>query len=476
MVLSFKEELLMYDFKAVTLGIVSTRRDTFPSPKKAIEINGRIMERIRPFVDSLDGVTAVYAADVVPDGLICELPETDRVIEYFREKKVDAVLMLHANFGQEEAVGRLGAALRVPMLLWGPRDGKKGSDEGFRDGDTQCGMFASTRALLRWGVTFTYADNTWLEDPEIEAEIEKFTRVAAVVKAYRNMRILQISSRPRQFLSVKINESELMEKFGFQLTTIETTLLMEKVKKIRENREAELRKALQDWENRYDSSGVPEENRLSMASLVFAIRDFAEQYNCNTVACECWNVPEAACGVSGCMSFAVLEDMGITASCECDVNGAISAAFARAAARGDSAAFFADVTVRHPSNDNAELMWHCGRYPASLTRSEKPKVDPEGQLYHELKKGDITMIRFDGTRGQYYLYADEGRGVDGPKTQGAYVWLEVENWPKWERKLMYGPYIHHMAGVYGKYKDVIREACRYLDIRFDCADIEVEYR
>ena len=81
----------MYDFKTVTLGIVSTRRDTFPSPKKAIEINGRIMERIRPFVDSLDGVTAVYAADVVPDGLICELPETDRVIEYFREKEVTKV-------------------------------------------------------------------------------------------------------------------------------------------------------------------------------------------------------------------------------------------------------------------------------------------------------------------------------------------------------------------------------------------------
>ena len=467
---------IMYDYKAVTLGIVSTRRDTYPSPKKAIEINARILERIHPIVDSLEGVTAVYASDVVPDGLICEIPETDRVIEYFREKKVDAVLMLHANFGQEEAVGRLGAALRVPILIWGPRDGVKGSDQNLRDGDTQCGLFASTRALLRWGVVFTYAENTWLDGPEIEAEIERFVRVAAVVKVYRNMRILQISSRPRQFLSVKINESELMEKFGFQLTTIETTILMEKVAEIRKNCGDQLCKALRDWESRYDFTGVPEENRLAMASLVFAIREFAERYDCNTVACECWNVPEVACGVSGCMSFAVLEDMGITASCECDVNGAISAAFARAAARGDSAAFFADVTVRHPMNDNAELMWHCGRFPSSLSRDEKPMVDPDGMLCHELRPGEITMIRFDATRGQYYLFADEGHGVDGPKTDGAYVWLEVDNWPKWERKLMYGPYIHHMAGVFGSYKDVIREACRYFEIEFDCADREIEYR
>ena len=134
------------------------------------------------------------------------------------------------------------------------------------------------------------------------------------------------------------------------------------------------------------------------------------------------------------------------------------------------------MTVRHPYNDNAELMWHCGRYPASLSREEKPKVDPDGMVLHELRRGDITMVRFDATRGVYYLFADEGRATDGPKTSGAYVWLEVNDWPKWERKLMYGPYIHHMAGVYGNYKEVFREACRYLDVRFDCADFEIEYQ
>ena len=96
-------------------------------------------------------------------------------------------------------------------------------------------------------------------------------------------------------------------------------------------------------------------------------------------------------------------------------------------------------------------------------------------MLHELKHRDITMMRFDGTRGKYYLFADEGRGVDGPATQGAYVWCEADNWVKWEKKLMYGPYIHHMAGVYGKYRDAVEEACRYLNVELDCADRIVEY-
>ena len=32
----------------------------------------------------------------------------------------------------------------------------------------------------------------------------------------------------------------------------------------------------------------------------------------------------------------------------------------------ESPIFFADLTIRHPDNDNAELLWHCGNFPPSL--------------------------------------------------------------------------------------------------------------
>jgi len=135
------------------------------------------------------------------------------------------------------------------------------------------------------------------------------------------------------------------------------------------------------------------------------------------------------------------------------------------AARGQSATFVADITIRHPHNDNAELLWHCGPFPASLARPDRAKrVLPDGLGFWELKKGDITVVRFDSDEGAYKLFADEGWAVDGPGTDGNYVWLETSDWPAWERKLIYGPYIHHVVGAYGKYRDILHEACRYIGV------------
>jgi len=45
--------------------------------------------------------------------------------------------------------------------------------------------------------------------------------------------------------------------------------------------------------------------------------------------------------------------------------------------------------------------------------------------------------------------------------------LEVDCWKKWEERLIFGPYIHHIGGMYGKLYPVLKEAARYLDIKLD---------
>ena len=109
--------------------------------------------------------------------------------------------------------------------------------------------------------------------------------------------------------------------------------------------------------------------------------------------------------------------------------------------RGKEACFLADLTIRHPQNDNAELLWHCGPFPYSLKDPGCGARLVGGQERFELKKGDITVCRFDDCDGKYYLFGGEGRGVDGPETNGTYVWFETDNWKRWEEKLMFGPYI-----------------------------------
>ena len=55
-------------------------------------------------------------------------------------------------------------------------------------------------------------------------------------------------------------------------------------------------------------------------------------------------------------------------SCETGINGAITLAILRACNLFEESEFLADLTIRHPQNDNAELLWHCGPFPYSLKK------------------------------------------------------------------------------------------------------------
>lgn len=65
------------------------------------------------------------------------------------------------------------------------------------------------------------------------------------------------------------------------------------------------------------------------------------------------------------------------------------------------------------------------------------------------------------------MFLGHAKAIDGPYTKGSYVWIEVDDWDKWEKKLIYGPYIHHCIGIYADVLPVLEEACRYLPIKAD---------
>lgn len=52
--------------------------------------------------------------------------------------------------------------------------------------------------------------------------------------------------------------------------------------------------------------------------------------------------------------------------------------------------------------------------------------------------------------------------MEGPYTFGTYLWARFQNLDAWERKLVEGPYIHHMAEIEGDVTDILREFCKYV--------------
>jgi len=443
----------------------------FPPAEHAIKNKEAVMKRLYEIFGRIDDLEVIDADSINSEGMVVEHDDIEKTIKLFRDRGVDAVFMPHLNFGQEEAVGRLGAALKVPFLLWGPRDPRPEPDVPNRLYDTQCGLFASGKILRRYGVPFTYIENCWPDSPVLEKGINDFIRTASAVKAFKNLRILQISTRPRQFQSVIVNESTLLERFGIAVSVVDATEAVECIDDVLENRADEIEALLKQWDKDYDLCGVTPGKLDSMAAMEIGIVTLAEKYGCSTVACECWHLFAAKYGIRTCFVFGSLTRRGIPVSCETDIHGCITSALVLGAVRMDTATFLADVTIRHPDNDNAELLWHCGPFPGSLATCAKPPVMGDGLGWWEIKGGDITVARFDADKDEYYLFADEGRGVDGPPTDGNYVWFEVDDWVKWEKKLVYGPYIHHVVGVHGQYKEILHEACKYLGgVTPDCAD------
>ena len=105
-----------------------------------------------------------------------------------------------------------------------------------------------------------------------------------------------------------------------------------------------------------------------------------------------------------------------------------------------------------------------------MKEGASPSLAQEGQGFYPIHGGQVTLLRFDALKGNYTLFADSAQGTDGPETCGNYLWVEVDDWVKWEKKFIFGPYIHHVTGLFGDYVDVFQEVCRYMDIPYDNAD------
>ncbi|MDR1248019.1 MAG: L-fucose/L-arabinose isomerase family protein [Treponema sp.] len=449
----------------ITVGYAPTRRSIFSAPD-AIKYRGLIKNRLTEL-----RVEFVDIDDINREGLLYDIAEIPAISAKFKAAGVDGIFVPHCNFGTEYVVAELARNMELPLLLWGPRDEVPDS-EGIRLRDSQCGLFATGKVLRRFGVPFTYMTNCRLGDSEFKRGLDVFLRVCNIIKTFRRVRILQISTRPYDFLSTMCNEGELLEKFNVQLAPIPMTELAEAIRSAES--QAETKEAL-DYIKENMELKCDESVAAKTAALKIAMKNLAAQYHCGAVAIQCWNALQSEIGIMPCAANSLLIGDGIPVVCETDIHGAITALLVQAAGMGEAPIMFSDWTARHPDNENGELLQHCGPWPVALART-KPSIgksvafEHPGSVSAEAKHGELTLARFDGDNGAYSLLLGNARGLDGPYTLGTYLWIEVKNWKRLEAKIVEGPYIHHCVAVHGDFVPALYEACKYLGIKPDLYD------
>ena len=450
----------------IVLGFAPTRRSIFSAPA-AVEYANYTREKLRKM-----GVEFVDIDDISSDGLLHDDNDRVKIAKKFKAVGVDGLFFPHTNFGTEYEVARLAKEMGLPVLLWGPRD-ERPDENGVRLRDSQCGLFATGKVLRRFRVPFTYLCNCNLEDEAFERGVKLFLAVCNTVKAFRKTRILQIGPRPFDFWSTMCNEGELLEKFNIQLAPVPLAELTAEMKKAKAEGK-QVKETIEYCRKNFKVS-VSDEQLENVAALKGAMRNLAEKYGCNAGCIQCWNALQDEIGIMPCAANSLLNEEGFPVACETDIHGAITSVLVEAAGMGVKRSFFADWTVRHPDNENGELLQHCGPWPSSCLNC-KPEIcyplafDYPGAVAGEAKHGTMTLARFDGDNGEYSLLLGNAKGIDGPYTKGTYVWVEVRNWKRLEAKIVEGPYIHHCVGIHEDVVPVLYEACKYLGIKPDLYD------
>lgn len=459
------------------VGFMPTRRNNF-SHEDAEKYKKMILSKVRelaPHCDIFD------LEEVTETGLICSIDDAEKAARYFLGKEVDCLFIPHCSFGTEDAIAIAARKVGKPVLLWAPRD-ESPLPGGERLRDSQCGLFASSKIFHRFCIPFSHIVSSWVDSKVFEQGFLNFLRAAECVRRFRNARIGQLSTRPRAFCSVMMNEGELLERFGVQVVPREIGELAAEVRKEAAAPGKAVKERAAEMSRKVDFSHVSSDLPVKLAAFEHALLKWAADEQLDALAVQCWSHFQTELGCCPCFVHGELAELGLPTACETDIHGALTLLLVQSCTHFQSPAFFADLTIRHPENDNAELLWHCGVFPAALTKGaysiERHYLLPgeeEGIGNCVLKDGDLTIARFDGIRGKYTLFCGEGKTVPGPFNKGTGVYIEVPDWPLWEEKLVQGPYIHHVAGTYGRFAPALCEATRFIDgLEFDPAQPTLE--
>lgn len=457
----------MLDY-TIKIGLIPMRRNTTDRPRGAawnwyspkqreIETVSYIKEHF-----ASENVSFVDTQGLGIDNLIFDSASAKQAIDRMKSEQVDAIVIINCNFGNEEAAGDIALEIGKPVLLYAPLD-EEYSPDGTRTTDSQCGLFGVSRQLQRLRIPFSNIPTCRIDSSDFEEGFMRFLRVSCMVKNFKGMRIGQVGTRPSPFFSVICNESELLEKFGIRIITINFAVIEQRMKQTAENQKDEIER-IADWFRSHYALDEQSESYVSgLATMAVMYRQLFEDFDLDVMAAECWTAtPIMFNGLAPCAVFGYLNDLGYMIACESDIHSAITMVLLKCATLGKSVPLFGEFTVRHPENKNVELLWHCGQFPLSQKAPECEAKMVNQREWFYAKSGTYTVARFEQDEGNYTILPVTCEATDGPKTNGTYLWAKFDDLQKVENRIMQGPYIHHFIEIEGDVTPEITEFCRFI--------------
>ncbi len=368
----------------------------------------------KEFDKSVALIQSVTDACVFPEEMLLSIDLLDAFLD---SVDPDLIILQNITFANAAYASEVLKKTDCPILLWTLREPV--IDGGRLRLNSLTGAYSAANAIkvCRKGPL-----NYIFGAPEEEAVKEKVSatiRAAKLKYDLKELKIAAVGHTPQGFGFGRALDLEMLENFGATLECIEARELIDKAKAFTDE---EIEEYLADASNRMKGlKCTPEKNRKDFARLYKAYKEYVTEQHIGALASRCWPDFFTAFGTPVCAVLAMLNDLGVAASCEADTYGALSMYLGMQLT--GKPAFFGD-PVSMDENENTITFWHCGTAACSLARTDtgaKVDVHCNRKIGPTLDFGckpcdKVTIFRVGkDADGQFRFFIATGKALDKPK-------------------------------------------------------------
>ncbi|WP_066686355.1 L-fucose/L-arabinose isomerase family protein [Christensenella intestinihominis] len=422
-------------------------------------------------------------ADMTRYGAVETAKEGQKYAEFLKQHagEFDGVIMCLPNFGDENGAMVALKDCGVPILIQAYDDEADRMDPAHRR-DAFCGKFAMMDVFYQMKIPFTaYQPHTMNPlTPGFDRQIRDFAAVCRVVKGMKSFKVGAVGARTTAFKTVRFDELTL-QKYGIDTETLDLTSVFAQIRSMQKEKERVAQRRAY-YAEMADMSGVPGEKQDTIAAIGLVLDEIIEEYSLDALALRCWAEFQQEFGVSPCVPVCDLNERGIAAACEMDVNNAV--AMRAIALASEQPASVLDWNNNYGGEADKCIVFHCGPVANSLLAGGKGTVGRHRILENSygadncigVNAGKFDQFHFTFAsaktdEGVLGFYAGEGDFTDDPVSKEFFGTYGVAKVGGLQDVLTYigeNGYKHHVSITKGGCAAILKEALgKYLGYRID---------
>lgn len=368
----------------------------------------------KEFDKSVALIKSLTDACVFPKEMLLSIDLLDAFLE---ECQPDLVILQNITFANAAYASEVLKKLDCPILLWTLRE--PAIDGGRLRLNSLTGAYSAANAIKAFRkepLNYIFGSP---EEEEVRAKVGATIRAAKLKYDMRHLTVAAVGHTPQGFGFGRALDLEMLENFGASLESIEARELIDIAKGYSDE---DVKDYLADaGERMCGLENTPEQNRKDFARLYRAYKEYVKDHHVGALASRCWPDFFTAFGTPVCAVLAMLNDLGVAASCEADTYGALSMYLGMQLTQ--QATFFGD-PVSMDEKENTITFWHCGTAACSLARQDtgaKVDVHCNRKIGPTLDFGckpckEVTIFRIGkDSDGDFRFFIAGGEALDKPK-------------------------------------------------------------